>query len=72
MTCASHLVGTACREDDGERHSSFTNMRELTHVGKEERETDMKPVRVSAAAKCSAPALTLGRLDFNTLSPKSA
>ena len=37
MTCASHLVGTACREDDGESHSSFTNMRKLTHVGKEER-----------------------------------
>ena len=36
MTCASHLIGTLCREVDGESHSSFTNMCKLTHVGKEE------------------------------------
>ena len=36
MTCAIHLIGIRCREDDGESHSSFTNMHKRVHIGKEE------------------------------------
>ena len=36
MTCASHLIGTLCREDDGESHSSLTKSKKPFRFGEEE------------------------------------
>ena len=70
MTCASHLIGTRCREDDGESHSSFTNMHKCLHVGKEEQGSGYGAGARKRNCGMQRAYSDVGRLEFNTLSPQ--